>query len=359
MGKTVQRVSETKKSVPPIRAAVVGLGRAGWKIHVSTLRAMSDRFRLIAVVDPDSARREEAASTLSCAAHADLDAVLDDDSVELVVVASPSHLHTKQVLAAIGEGKHVVCEKPFALCLEDSDMMIDAAEAAGIVLAPFHNRRYELHYRKVLEVMGSGVLGEVLNVRICWHRFSRRWDWQAMRRYGGGALFNNGAHLIDQALEMFDDPEPEIFVDLRRGLSLGDAEEHMKLVLRPAKGPTLDIEFSNACAYEQDRWHVMGTGGGLRGTTDALEWRTVDWEQMPARQMEAGPAEGRLYPLESVPWHVRSWRHPPDAPSPYELLYSDVHSAIRSGTDLLVTPQCARRYVRLLDRCRTQFTEVL
>lgn len=338
---------------------MVGLGRAGWKIHVSTLRTVPARYRLVAVVDPDAGRREEAAATLSCRAHADLESVLEDDSVELVVVASPSHLHTKHVLAAIDAGKHVVCEKPFALCLEDSDLMIEAAEAAGIVLAPFHNRRYEPHYRKVLEVMNSGALGEVLNVRLCWHRFSRRWDWQAMRRYGGGALYNNGAHLIDQALEMFDDPEPELFVDLRRGLSLGDAEEHMKLVLRPSSGPTLDIEFTNACAYEQDRWHVMGTGGGLRGTTEEVEWRTVDWAEMPERRIDSGPAEGRLYPLESVPWQTYSWRHSPQSPSPYELLYDDVHSAIRSGTALLVTPQSARRYVRLLDRCRAQFTEVL
>ncbi len=208
----MRSVSETKNVSRPIRTGVVGLGRAGWKIHAAPLGAMPARFEIAGVCDPDASRCAEASAQLLCPAHQDLDGILRDPDIELVVVASPSHLHTEQSLAAIAEGKHVVCEKPFALSAEDADRTIEAAEAAGVVVAPFQNRRYEPHFRKVLELVRSGELGEVLQIRICWHRFSRRWDWQAMRRFGGGVLFNNGAHLIDQALDLVDDPEPELFL---------------------------------------------------------------------------------------------------------------------------------------------------
>lgn len=333
-----------------IRTAVVSLGRAGWGIHVKTLRRLPDRFVVAAVMDPDAGRRAEASAELGCAAHEALEPILADPSIELVVVASPNHLHGSHTIASLRAGKHVVCEKPFALSADEADRMIETARACGRVLAPFQNRRYEAHYRKVREIIGSGALGEVLQVRMCWHRFGRRWDWQTMRRFGGGALCNNGTHLLDQALQLVEDDEPDVFIDTRRGLTAGDADEHLKLLIRPRSGPTIDIELTNACAYEQDRWHVMGTAGGLRGTMSRLEWRTVDWSSMPERSLDLGPAEGRRYQHEEIDWAEHTWEAPADAPTPSVELYEDVHGAIRSAGRLLVTPESVRRYVALLDR---------
>jgi scyllo-inositol 2-dehydrogenase (NADP+) len=228
-----------------------------------------------------------------------------------------------------------------------------------VLIAPFQNRRYEPHYRKVLDLVRSGALGEVLQIRMCWHRFTRRWDWQAMKQFGGGALFNNGTHLLDQAMEFFDEAsEPEITLDLRRGLSVGDAEEHMKLLLRAPGAPTLDLEYTNACAYEQDRWHIMGTGGGLTGTPTHLEWKTVDWSSMPHRELSEGPAAGRRYPEEEIRWAHHSWDAPAAGPNPYEMFYLELRDAVRSGAPMLVTPESVRRYVRVLDRCRAAFEAV-
>lgn len=343
--------SNGKAAAGPVRTAIVGLGRAGWNIHARALRTLPELFALELVTDPDSGRLDEARAAFGCRAASRFEDVVDDPDVELVVVASPSHLHTHHTISALAAGKHVVCEKPFALDVESADRMIAAHRTHGRVLAPFQNRRYESHYRKVVELIGSGVLGEVLLIRMCWHRFTRRWDWQTLKEFGGGALYNNGTHLLDQALAMLGPRGPDVFVDLRRGLSLGDADEHMKLVLRDPDGPTVDIEFTNACAYEQDRWHIMGTNGGLRGTTDRLEWKSAEWSAMPERRLELGPARGRRYPNEEIAWRVGSWEPDPSEPQPYELLYRDVFGAIRRGEPLTVTPESARRYVDILDRC--------
>ncbi|MEM1165342.1 MAG: Gfo/Idh/MocA family oxidoreductase [Planctomycetota bacterium] len=333
-----------------VRVGIVGLGRAGWNIHAKTLARMTDRFRITAIMDPDAGQRAEAETILGCRAVDTFEALLDE-SIDLVVVASPSHLHADQSIAAMRTGRHVVCEKPFGLSADDAEQMIEIAHDAGVVLAPFQNRRYEANYRKVREIIDSGALGEILQIRLCWHRFSRRWDWQALKRFGGGALFNNGTHLLDQAMAMLGDAEPELFLDLRRGLSLGDADEHLKLVLREPGGPTIDIEYTNASAFEHDRWHIMGTHGGLRGTQTELEWRVADWSRMPERELELGPARDRKYPTDEVVWIERRWAEPAEEPHPYELLYADVHGAIRRGSELGVTPESALRCLRVLDRC--------
>ncbi|MEM7755757.1 MAG: Gfo/Idh/MocA family oxidoreductase [Planctomycetota bacterium] len=342
----------------PLRVAIAGLGRAGWNIHARALREMPRLFTIAAAMDPDAERREQAHAELGCRVTDDFDALIDSSDVDVVVVASPNHLHTDHAMAAIEAGKHVVAEKPFALNVEDAQRMVAAAEASGLTLAPFQNRRYEPHYRKVREIVDSGALGEVLQIRMCWHRFTRRWDWQAMRRFGGGALFNNGTHLLDQALPFLGDSDPDIFLDVRRGLSLGDADEHLKLVLRAEGRPTIDLEYSNASIFEHDRWHIMGTAGGLVGTTDELRWRTVDWAAMPERSVSEGPAEDRRYPSEDVVSEEHRWSSPLNTLDTYAMLYIDLFDAVRSGRPLLVTPESAVRYASVLDRCRAQYAEI-
>src|SRR5688572_9023082 len=242
----------------PVRVGIAGLGRSGWNIHAKTVLGMRESFALAAVFDPAPERRAEAVAACGCKAYADFESLVADKSIELVVVASPNTFHAEHAIAAMRAGKHVVCEKPFALTIDDADRMIETSEATGRVLVPFQNRRYEPHLMKVREIMDSGLLGEVVQVRLTWHLFGRRWDWQTLRGFGGGSLNNNGSHLLDQALYIFGDGEPpRVFADLRRTpLTSGDAEDHVKIVLTGDSHPTVDMELTNAAAYPQDRWHV-------------------------------------------------------------------------------------------------------
>jgi predicted dehydrogenase len=181
---------------------IAGQGRSGWGIHARTIRSLPDRFRVVAVADPIVAGQEEARTTLGCRAYGDFDALLHDDNVEVLVVSVPNRLHSEYAARALAAGKHVVSEKPFALTVDAADKMIAAAERAGRYLIPFQNRRYEPSFRKVLEIVRSGILGRILLVRIAQHSFGRRWDWQTMLSFGGGQLANNGPHVLDQAMHL-------------------------------------------------------------------------------------------------------------------------------------------------------------
>ncbi|MEM1098507.1 MAG: Gfo/Idh/MocA family oxidoreductase [Planctomycetota bacterium] len=338
----------------PIRIGIAGLGRSGWNIHGQALATLTDRYQVVAAADGEAGRRDEAAQRFGCNAYADVDAMLADPKLEAVVIATPNTLHAKHAIAAFGRGLHVVAEKPMAMDLPEADAMIDAAAAAKRLLAPFQNRRFEAGFLKVREIIESGQLGRVVQIRMCWHQFTRRWDWQVVRDQGGGLLQVNGTHLIDQAVQFLGDGPVEVFADLQLALSCGDAEDHVKVMLR-GDGPTIDIELSNANAWPQDRWLIMGTAGSLRGTPDRLEWKTLDWSTMPKRDLDTRPfAAGRAYPNEDIAWSEHHWEGHSEKLDPYVAFYDDFFSAVRHGTPLTVSPQSVRRTIDIVHRAYAQ-----
>jgi predicted dehydrogenase len=83
-------------------------------------------------------------------------------------------------------------------------------------------------------------------IRIAWHGFKRRWDWQTLNEFGGGDLSNTGPHVIDHALQLLGEADPIVMCDLRNVLSSGDAEDHIKITLKAPGAPVVDIELTAA-----------------------------------------------------------------------------------------------------------------
>ena len=345
----------------PIRVGIVGLGRSGWNIHARALGAIPTMYQVVAVTDQIADRARACAEEIGARHCPTFQALLDDPDVELVVIATFNRFHAGQTIDALRAGKHVLCEKPFGLTTADVDAMTAAADASQRVLQPFQQRRYEPDFQKVIEVVRSGRLGEIVFARICWHGFKRRWDWQTDRSTGGGTTNNNGPHPIDHALELFGEAEPQVWAEMRRGLCSGDAEDHLKIILRAPGCPTIDIELSDLVAFGQDRWLVCGTSGGLRGNANRLDWKWVDWQTMPSRPLDLQPTPDRSYNSEKLKWQTASWEPPvpPDtgggaAPSaqPVLDLYADLFRTIRLGAPQVITPRSVRRRVAVIEKAR-------
>ncbi|RME58354.1 MAG: gfo/Idh/MocA family oxidoreductase, partial [Caldilineae bacterium] len=278
--------------------------------------------------------------------------LLNDDELELIVVALPSHLHADCAIAALEAGKHVVCEKPMATSLQDADRMVIAAADSPGILTIFQQRRYNPDFRKVQEIIASGVLGRIVQIRITESKFSRRWDWQTLKRFGGGTLNNTGPHYLDQALQLFGPKDPDmILCHLDRTLTLGDADDHVKVVLRGKNAPTIDIEISSCDAYPGDTWHIMGTQGGLHGTTRHLEWRFFDPAELPPRELTIEPTPDRSYNRDQIPWQEASWDLAEDRRDAYRNFYRDLYRTIREGAPLVITPESVRRVIWLQEEC--------
>jgi predicted dehydrogenase len=346
----------------PINVGIIGLGRSGWSIHAQAIKGMQDHFRVVAVTDAIPERLAQSAQELGCRKHDSIEALLADREVELVIVSTFNYLHAAHAIQALCAGKHVLCEKPFGLTVADVDAMTAAAKAAGRIVAPFQQRRYEPDFQKIKEVLESGILGEIVQIRLAWHGFGRRWDWQTAREVGGGNLNNNGPHPLDHAMVLFGEGEPQVWAEAKRFLCSGDAEDHLKIILYGPGRPTVEIELTSIWPYPQERWVVAGTRGGLHGSERKLEWKWVDFSSMPARPLDLKPTPDRSYNGEKIEWQTATWEPggqvqaggagaaPPG--NSVNAFYDDFYKALRHGAPLVITPEQVRRRVAVMEKIR-------
>ncbi|WP_165368335.1 Gfo/Idh/MocA family protein [Phytoactinopolyspora endophytica] len=340
----------------PTRVGILGLGRSGWNIHAAGLAELGDDYRIVAAADPAPERRAEAETRFGCATHAEPADVIADPQVELVIVATPSHTHVPLTVAALEAGKHVVVEKPMAQSTAEVDTMIEAAQKAGRVLTCFQNSRFDPAFMAIREVIGSGRLGELVLIRRSHHRFARRADWQTLRKFGGGELPNTASHFLDQVLLLLGDGPLDLFADLRRTLAAGDAEDHVKLVLKTKTGLTADIESSSTVATPQPAWMIAGTAGGLVSTDDGgLKVRWCDPDALAELRVDEGPAADRRYGTgEQIDWHEQTIEVEPPGGQRTALYYQRLAATLRDGAELFVTPESVRRQIEIIERAREQ-----
>jgi len=231
---------------------------------------------------------------------------------------------------------------------------IAAAQQTGRTLTCHQNSRYSPDFLKVRDVIASGKLGQILTIRIAWHGFSRRWDWQTLKEFGGGMLNNNGSHAIDLALLLMGEVEPEVCCQrVSTPLSSGDADDHVKVVLQAPGAPVLDVEITSACAYAQDAWLVMGTQGSLAGSRSQLRWKYVDPGQLPDRPVDRRPTPDRSYNREQLSWTEETWDPSQEQyPHATRQIYRELYAAIREGAPLAISLPGLLRQSRVLQQCR-------
>src|SRR5438552_770562 len=148
-----------RAAAPAVGVGLLGYGAIG-REHAASIAATSG-LTLAAVCDIAAERREAAASDWSVGTHAGQEQMLDDPEVGLVVVGTPPSAHADPVLAALDAGKHVVCEKPFALTVADADRMMDFAASHDRVLTVYQSRRWDPDFIVMRDVVRSRRIGEL------------------------------------------------------------------------------------------------------------------------------------------------------------------------------------------------------
>ena len=337
----------------PINVGLAGLGRTGWNLHAHAFSHLPGHYQVVAVCDPDPKRQGEAVDRFGCTVYGDYADLVADRAAELVVVATPSHLHASHGVAAMRAGKLVIVEKPMASDLAGAEDMIAVAKETGQILTVFQNYRYRADFVKVQEVIVSGVLGRIVEIRINGDGFQRRWDWQMLKRFGGGELNNAGAHWIDMAMLLIDDPEPTVFCHRETTpLYAGDADSHVKVILEPKKGPLVEVNITNTCAYPPVTWLVLGTQGSMVCTATEARWKYFDPDRAPSLVLDTKPTPDRSYNHEQLPWEEQSAEIMNDGTVNGQELYRALYTSIRDGAPLGITPESVRQQIAVLERCR-------
>jgi scyllo-inositol 2-dehydrogenase (NADP+) len=342
-----------------IRVGIIGQGRSGRDIHGTHLATLPGKFRIVAVADALEDRRQRAETEYGCESCATPAKLLARDDIDLVVNASPSRFHVPLTLAALKAGHHVLCEKPLARKVGDVDKIITAAQRAGRTAAVFQNSRYAPAFQQILKVAASGVLGRLINIRITVNGFSRRWDWQTMRKYHGGNLLNTGPHPLDQAMQLFGpDVMPEVTCIMDRTTSLGDAEDHVKILLHRRGHPTIDLEISSCCAFPQDSFSVYATRGGLQASGNDVSWRYFKPREQSKRILTEAPIENAAglpeYCRDDLKWLERSWKPVGGKKSSVAQFYDMLHRSLTTGAPLEVTLAQVRQQIAVIEECHRQ-----
>jgi len=297
------------------------------------LQGRENKFRIVAGCDTIRKRRDQFEQEYGCKTYSRAQDLVLDPEVELVGVATRSIDHVPHAILALKAGKDVFIEKPIAASYEGAKKLLAAARRAKGTLYVRHNRRFEPTFQQIRELMASGILGDVFEIKLRRNQFGRRGDWQTLIEYGGGQLLNWGPHIIDHGLRLLESPLAELWSDLKLVAALGDAEDHLKIVMKGKNGRVVDLEISGGSAVEEPEYIVLGTRGGLSATSDSIQLKYLDPRQklrrLKARCGTPGTKAGAL-PTESLRWIEKTIQAKPklgcDMPGIWDYLYDSIRN---------------------------------
>lgn len=372
----------------PLGVGIIGCGAVATSMHINGWTRLPERVRLVAAFDVDQDRLDRIAGLIedayrarafeyghqaanaaywskdregerallarSAAARAaaarpttytDLDRLLADPRVEAVVIATPHHLHAPLSAQALAAGKHVFCEGPIAINLEQADRAIEAWRASGKVYTIQYYSRFFRGSRQAYRLARSGKLGTVLMGRgdTLWYRTQDYFDrdpWRGTRMAGDRVYVHHGRYSMDLFLWIMDDPIEEVYAQAGTKTHRIEVEDNAAVQVRFRSGAYGQLMLStsahppSAVARDVERFEVLGERASMAGT---LNYATEDCD-VTIGSREPGYAE-----------ELRRWAddEPPMPDNGPTTSYAAFVDAVRGGPPMLMDPPTIRRQIEL------------
>jgi predicted dehydrogenase len=323
------------------RIGLAGYGFGGRIFHAPLIAAAAGA-ELAGVVTRSPERRAELAADHPDVPAFDGLAGLAAAGADAVAISTPADTHIPLVLAAIGLGLAVVCDKPFALDAAQARDAVAAAEAAGVVLSVYQNRRWDSDLLTVRRLLENGDLGEVSLFESTFERYSL----DPVPASGAGILRDFGAHLVDQALQLFG-PVATVYGELS---GAGALEDRFFAVLDHRGGMTSHLSGDWVQGSPAPRFRVRGTGvayvvHGMDGQEPALIAGRTPATEGDAWGEEPEERWGRLHrgdASEPVPSERGRW----------DSYYPAFAAAVRGEGPVPVDPHDAIAALAVIDAIR-------
>ena len=196
-----------------INTALLSFGMSGQIFHAPFLQ-VNDGFNFYAVWERTKNLAQEKYPSVKT--FRTLEELLSDEAIELVVVNTPSVTHYDYAKQCLQAGKNVIVEKPFTATVEEGEELIKLAKEKKVMLSVYQNRRYDSDYKALKKVVDEKLLGDLIEAEFHYDRFTEQLSYKAHKETptpGVGVLYDLGAHLIDQALQLFGMPK-YVFADI-------------------------------------------------------------------------------------------------------------------------------------------------
>ncbi|AWV96922.1 Gfo/Idh/MocA family oxidoreductase [Arcticibacterium luteifluviistationis] len=243
-----------------IKVGLVGFGLSGRWLQAPFF-VLNPNFHLKYIVTSQNIGQELFKGTEKAA---DLDQLIADPEIDLISICSPSSTHFDYCKRALNAGKHVLVEKPMTATYEEAQELVALCKKVNKTLMIYQNRRFDGDFMTVKRVIESGVLGEILSYEARWHRYNpilNKKPWKEAVTPANGIIYDLGAHLIDQAIYLFGNPEGvagDVFIQ-RENSNIDDAF-NMSMNYGKVK---VKLSASLMVKEAEPRYVVHGTNGSF------------------------------------------------------------------------------------------------
>lgn len=279
----------------------------------------------------------------------DVNEVISRKDIDVIVVVTPNMTHYELAKKAIAAGKHVVVEKPFTVTSAQADELIDLARQKGVLLTVFQNRRWDNDFLTVQELLRTEVLGKISMYEAHYDRFrpNVRQRWREQNIPGSGILYDLGAHLIDQALTLFQMPKT-IWADVQAERTGAEAVDYFHLVLGYDDKKVI-LHAGSIVREPGPKVMVHGTRGsfikyGLDSQEDQLK------KGMSPGDPGWGEDEPGQYGLLTADIGGMTFRGTVETlPGRYEVFYEQLSHALTAGSAVPVLPEESRNTIRIIE----------
>jgi predicted dehydrogenase len=340
-----------------LRVGIIGYGLAGSVFH-APLVASTPGMRVAAISVGDAARSAQARRDFPQAAiYPTAQALLAAaDTLDLVVVAAPNDAHVSLGVAALEAGLPVVIDKPLAASVGEGQRVLDAAARTGKPLSVFQNRRWDNDFLTLRRLMAGDSLGQIAQFESHFERFrpepkAGAWRESADPALAGGLLFDLGAHLIDQALQLFGWPETVYAEQTRRRAGVA-VDDDSFVALRFPGGEVAHLWMSVIPRVAGPRLRVVGARGVYeKYGLDPQEAQLVSGLRPGDAEYGREPSEQRgtlTTELDGVTIEATV----ESLPGSYQDYYAGVRDALRAGKPMSVDPRDSLDVIRIIEAAR-------
>jgi predicted dehydrogenase len=336
-----------------IRVGLIGYGFAGRIFHAPAIEAV-EGLELAAIVQRSGSQAAEAYPHAKVVPS--VDALLEDKSIALVVVATPNTTHLPLARQCLLADRDVVVDKPFAVTSEEAAELIHLARERRRMLSVFQNRRWDGDFLTVRKLLDGDQLGRLVQFESRYDRYRlapRLQAWREDGSLGGGVLLDLGAHLVDQALVLFGVPS-SVWASVRVEREGARSDDAFDICLRYSAplSPTVWLRATCVARDPGPRFTLNGTLGTFRKFgIDPQEARLLAGDFYTSRPwgVESKDQWGKLT-LDEGGTAVTT--AVPTEAGDYREYYENIRDVVYGHGALEVTPVQAWRTMRLLEMAK-------
>lgn len=331
----------------PINTALCSFGMSGLVFH-SPFLSINPHFNFYAVWE--RTKNEAQKKFTNVITYRKLDEMLSDELVELVIVNTPNYTHFEYAKKALQAGKHVIVEKPFTVTVKQAQELIDLAKKQNKILSVYQNRRYDSDYKTIKKVLDKKLLGEVVEAEFHFDRYREELSPKQHKEVPGpgtGVLYDLGAHLIDQALQLFGWPS-KLFADIRIIRPVSKVDDYFEVLLYY---PNLRVRLKASYSVREalPGYIIHGLKGSfIKPKTDVQE------ALLQAGSIPGGADWGREPETEKGLLHteidgVEERKYIDSEQGNYDDYYSGIYEAIRNNKPVPVTAEEGMNVIRIIE----------